>query len=212
MLQLMTLIMLCFAFTGCTATSYQSNPSNEYYVDPSKTFRVKRLISPFNPVMNETCDATGAITAVTFQDDIGQLIRFERIADVRLKAIESLSEDDALNWTFEFMYDLINKQLPGTKVVEKQKVEVEPFGAVYVGILNIPQGSTMMDASTHERRDARRAFAIAFERDDLIVVSVQENQIISNGRTFLKREPTDKDNMTLMEGAIEALKSYQRLR
>lgn len=143
---------------------------------------------------------------ISFQNDFGDLVRFE-IAKFSHDELLSLSNElggveNVLAAMFKDAVLLpISKQIPNTKVLDVNSEDIDGIGAVYFAMIDIPGGSTLEDAISHQRLDSRRGYLLSFCENYLVAISTQESPMIATLEKYggMRMDRTKKIHDQLVE-------------
>lgn len=208
---LLTIILGGLLSQSCTPTStlkqlpLQGKIIEDRYYDPTRTYSVAVMSEAFNRIITEENHPSTNSSAVWFQNDFGMLHKVEVLRGVKPTYLEMASLETQYSCFIEGLYDIIVKQAPGTKVLEKREIEVQGIGRVSAGVLFIPEGSTLTCLETMKRNDSFRAYLVSYDGDDLVIVCVQE----PFGPGPFPRDE-EKANERLINSAVEFRKTYKK--
>lgn len=122
---------------------------------------------------------TSHLSGSVFKDQFGNLMRFEimKIPDDLLCPEFLENAHHSFGEKFhECTVKVIKKKFPTTTVIHEELKE-SSGGPFYFAILNIPKGSTCVNAITNEPADSTRGYLLFLSDNELIVLSNQNSPL-----------------------------------
>jgi hypothetical protein len=165
-----------FFLVGCSSTHFKTGIESkpllgqvigDHYYAPNNLFSVKVPKSDYI----EDSFGEGMTPTVIFRDEIGTLYRIEVLTDDNFLNLQDYEKD---KWSSTIYYLVIETHVqtvaPSAKTLLAEQTE---HG--FLAIMEVPGGScTLVNLATNQRENAVRAFLIAFQENQVIIISYQD--------------------------------------
>lgn len=191
------LFLLTLLTVSCTDKFAHRIHDGRFY-SPNKEFSVKYEKSAFPSTISEHKD--GDMVGVTFENVMSDSVHYEVLTNFLYGRNEHIL---GAFWK-ECVLTSISSRFQGTKILKEEKKEIEGIGPVVFGILEIPQGSNMIDVDRQIHLDSIRGYLLSFAGDQLPMISTQEYFMIDR-----KTEDNDKLNQQLFNKLLELRQHYR---
>jgi hypothetical protein len=180
---------------------------DDHYYDSNGWFYVKIRPADRHQIQEH---ATPNLSAVSFQDNMGGLIRFEVIPisnEDLVEAKKCLDGNPAIykNIFLESYLPTIVSRFPGTKIIHEEMVSENNENQAFF-LLDIPGGGTSFNSTTGRQTDSFRGFLIFLSGNQLVVESFQYCLISSD----VFRSEYQKGDTSVFANTLRLLREYKQ--
>lgn len=183
------------------------------YYDPAGYFSVAVMENGYGLKINESVNK--AITAVAFQNEIGDLVQVEVIPGFKTEIEKRAISEDMKNIFEVLVVRQMNDIFLDAEVLKVEEREIEGLGNVCLALVSIPEGATIGDKLTGKQADTTRAYLLTFQKEHLVVISKQEVLFPTNPvmQSILNIDTRQKDEMNnaLLNKVIKIGKTYRAI-
>lgn len=168
----------CVVISGCASPT---RIIDGRYYDPSGSYSFATPVAMYDKSMTEKkLDQNRDF--VSFQDPFGHLVRFEITKFPHDEILAISDKPEELEKLLELIFKdcvlaAISQQYPNVKISQQNIENIEGIGTAYFAIINIPNGSTLIDLNHNQRLDSKRGYLLSFCENHLVVISNQESSL-----------------------------------
>lgn len=175
------LIFFSFLLFGCSSPKVL----NGRYYDPTSTFSIDTVSSPFNLKIHEF--SKEFYKGVSFTDDLGIQVNVEVviIPEDCLSILLEKNADEKMELFDAFFrqgFSELVERYPEAFVKHEENLFLEDISPAKYFIFSIPGGSHLIDLNTMNRPDCTRGYLISV-CDNHIIINTHQKSVFAEGRS-----------------------------